>query len=85
MENHTTLAFADSRERVVSNSYWIDDSRPCITYGLRGVVHAIIDVIGEGRDVHSGVDGGAAVEPMVDMFVNKVPAIVMTGLTPLLG
>jgi len=51
----------------VSNSYWIDDTRPCITYGLRGVVHATIDIIGEGPDVHSGVDGGASVEPMADM------------------
>ncbi|KAG8994336.1 hypothetical protein FRB93_001592 [Tulasnella sp. JGI-2019a] len=52
---------------LVSNSYWIDDARPCITYGLRGVVHAMIDVIGKGPDVHSGVDGGAATEPMMDM------------------
>ncbi|KAG8878994.1 hypothetical protein FRB97_002042 [Tulasnella sp. 331] len=52
---------------LVSNSYWIDDTHPCVTYGLRGVVHAIIDVVGKGPDVHSGVDGGAATEPMMDM------------------
>lgn len=50
-----------------SNSYWIDDTHPCVTYGLRGVVHAIIDVVGKGPDVHSGVDGGATTEPMMDM------------------
>ncbi|KAG8893744.1 hypothetical protein FRC01_013378, partial [Tulasnella sp. 417] len=52
---------------LVSNSYWIDDARPCITYGLRGVIHATIEVQGEGPDVHSGVDGGAHIEPMMDM------------------
>ncbi|KAG9017933.1 hypothetical protein FRB90_000115 [Tulasnella sp. 427] len=52
---------------LVSNSYWIDDARPCITYGLRGVIHATIEVHGEGPDVHSGVDGGAHIEPMMDM------------------
>ncbi|KAG8923467.1 hypothetical protein FRC00_006232 [Tulasnella sp. 408] len=52
---------------LVSNSYWIDDARPCITYGLRGVIHATIEVQGEGPDVHSGVDGGAYIEPMMDM------------------
>ncbi|KAG8907880.1 hypothetical protein FRB99_001739 [Tulasnella sp. 403] len=52
---------------LVSNSYWIDDMRPCVTYGLRGVVHATVEISGEGPDVHSGVDGGGHVEPMMDM------------------
>lgn len=29
---------------LVSNSYWIEETRPCITYGLRGVVHLSIEV-----------------------------------------
>ena len=29
---------------LVSNSYWIEETRPCITYGLRGVVHVSIEV-----------------------------------------
>lgn len=28
----------------VSNSTWINDERPCITYGLRGVVHCSVEV-----------------------------------------
>lgn len=27
-----------------SNSYWIGEDTPCITYGLRGVVHATVEV-----------------------------------------
>ena len=27
-----------------SNSTWIADDRPCITYGLRGVVHSVLEV-----------------------------------------
>jgi len=27
-----------------SNSTWIGDDRPCITYGLRGVVHCTVEV-----------------------------------------
>ncbi|KAF8334688.1 uncharacterized protein EI90DRAFT_2914698 [Cantharellus anzutake] len=52
---------------LVSNSYWIDDETPCITYGLRGVIHASIEISNQGEDRHSGVDGGARPEPMMDM------------------
>ncbi|PCH40332.1 glutathione degradosome [Wolfiporia cocos MD-104 SS10] len=53
---------------LVSNSTWIAEDRPCITYGLRGVVHCNVTISSEGPDKHSGVDGGAAVEPMLDML-----------------
>ncbi|KAI0088477.1 Zn-dependent exopeptidase [Irpex rosettiformis] len=52
---------------LVSNSTWIAEDTPCITYGLRGVVHCKVQVSGQGPDLHSGVDGGAVAEPMVDM------------------
>lgn len=52
---------------LVSNSTWIAEDTPCITYGLRGVVHCNVEVSSDGPDRHSGVDGGAAVEPMLDM------------------
>ncbi|KAI0927550.1 hypothetical protein AcV5_008062 [Taiwanofungus camphoratus] len=53
---------------LVSNSTWIAEDIPCITYGLRGVVHCNVEISSEGPDRHSGVDGGAAVEPMLDML-----------------
>jgi len=27
-----------------SNSYWLNDKTPCLTYGLRGVIGATIEV-----------------------------------------
>lgn len=53
---------------LVSNSYWIGEETPCITYGLRGVVHATVEIHSERADVHSGVDGGAVSEPMIEMI-----------------
>ncbi|KAF5315326.1 hypothetical protein D9619_006998 [Psilocybe cf. subviscida] len=52
---------------LVSNSTWIADDKPCITYGLRGVVHCGVTVKNDGPDVHSGIEGGAIGEPMIDM------------------
>ncbi|CAG8662244.1 15943_t:CDS:10, partial [Acaulospora morrowiae] len=45
----------------VSNSYWLDDETPCLIYGLRGVIS------GPRNDLHSGVQGGAVSEPLIDM------------------
>lgn len=42
---------------LLANSYWLDDETPCLTYGLRGVVHATVEVQSEKPDLHSGVDG----------------------------
>ncbi|KAK9764746.1 hypothetical protein K7432_007509 [Basidiobolus ranarum] len=53
---------------LVSNSYWLGDDVPCLTYGLRGVIHATIEIRNNQPDSHSGVDGGAVSEPMVQMI-----------------
>ncbi|KAH9933265.1 Zn-dependent exopeptidase [Amylocystis lapponica] len=53
---------------LVSNSTWIAEDIPCITYGLRGVVHCNVEINSNGHDLHSGVDGGVTVEPMLDML-----------------
>ncbi|EFI27177.1 hypothetical protein CC1G_15002 [Coprinopsis cinerea okayama7 len=52
---------------LVSNSTWITDDRPCITYGLRGVIHCGLEISSNFPDLHSGVEGGGVVEPMADM------------------
>ncbi|PRT56250.1 putative di- and tripeptidase DUG2 [Wickerhamiella sorbophila] len=52
---------------IFSNSYWLTDSRPCLNYGLRGIVYAKITITSDKADVHSGIDGGAAREPGHDM------------------
>ena len=53
---------------ILANSYWIDDEVPCLTYGLRGVLHATIKVDSNHPDVHSGVDGSFMMdEPLFDL------------------
>ncbi|KAL1683459.1 hypothetical protein EV122DRAFT_201331 [Schizophyllum commune] len=53
---------------LVSNSTWIGEEEPCITYGLRGVVHCAVEITNSMPDVHSGVEGGRVKEPMLDMI-----------------
>ncbi|KAJ7725375.1 hypothetical protein B0H16DRAFT_1594756 [Mycena metata] len=52
---------------LVSNSTWIAEDTPCITYGLRGVVHCALEISSDLPDLHSGIEGGAVVEPLLDM------------------
>ena len=50
-----------------SNSYWLGEDIPCLTYGLRGVIHSTLTITSKNVDLHSGVDGGAVSEPLIDM------------------
>ena len=53
---------------LLANSYWLDDIVPCLTYGLRGVIHATLQVESAQPDLHSGVDGSSALdEPLKDL------------------
>lgn len=53
---------------LLANSYWLDDHIPCLTYGLRGVVHANLIVTSDHPDLHSGIDGSALLdEPLKDL------------------
>ncbi|KAF7713065.1 Glutathione degradosome Dug2 [Penicillium ucsense] len=53
---------------LLANSYWLDDSNPCLTYGLRGVVHANLIVTSDHPDLHSGIDGSSLLdEPVKDL------------------
>lgn len=53
---------------LLANSYWLDDEVPCLTYGLRGVIHATVAVESEKPDLHSGVDGSRMNrEPTIDL------------------
>ncbi|KAG6865510.1 hypothetical protein C0991_001941 [Blastosporella zonata] len=62
-------AIGDIDAILVSNSTWIGEDKPCITYGLRGVVHCSLEISSQFPDLHSGIEGGAVVEPMLDMYV----------------
>lgn len=52
---------------LLSNSTWIDEDDPCVVFGMRGVLHATLEVSSGISDAHSGVDGGIVAEPMFDM------------------
>lgn len=53
---------------LLANSYWLDDYNPCLTYGLRGVVHANLVITSDHPDLHSGIDGSTLLdEPVKDI------------------
>jgi Cys-Gly metallodipeptidase DUG1 len=46
----------------ISDNYWLGTSKPCLTYGLRGVSYFHLSVSGPRADLHSGVFGGTVRE-----------------------
>lgn len=59
--------FADVDVVCISDNYWLGTEKPCLTYGLRGCNYYSVAVSGPGQDLHSGVFGGTAQEPMTDL------------------
>uniref|UniRef100_A0A0M3IAV0 M20_dimer domain-containing protein n=1 Tax=Ascaris lumbricoides TaxID=6252 RepID=A0A0M3IAV0_ASCLU len=52
----------------ISDNYWLGTSKPCITYGLRGVSYFSIEITGSNQDLHSGTYGGNVFEPLADLM-----------------
>ena len=46
----------------IPNSYWIGETKPCLTYGLRGLAAFSVSVQCCEQDLHSGVMGGSVHE-----------------------
>lgn len=59
--------FKDADAVCISDNYWLGTEKPCLTYGLRGCIYYGIEISGPGQDLHSGVFGGTAQEPMTDL------------------
>ncbi|KAJ5421681.1 Peptidase M20 [Penicillium cf. griseofulvum] len=59
--------FKDTDAVCISDNYWLGTEKPCLTYGLRGCNYYSISISGPAQDLHSGVFGGSAHEPMTDM------------------
>ena len=59
---------------LLANSYWLNDDFPCLTYGLRGVVHATVQVESQRPDLHSGVDGSY----LIDEALKDLIALIAT-------
>ncbi|KXL43157.1 hypothetical protein M433DRAFT_5923 [Acidomyces richmondensis BFW] len=60
--------FSDADAVCISDNYWLGTEKPCLTYGLRGCNYYSIEVSGPAQDLHSGVFGGTAHEPMTDLI-----------------
>jgi Cys-Gly metallodipeptidase DUG1 len=70
--------FEDADAVCISDNYWLGTEKPCLTYGLRGCNYYSLSVHGPGQDLHSGVFGGTAQEPMTDL-VRVLGRLVDTG------
>lgn len=60
--------FKDADAVCISDNYWLGTEKPCLTYGLRGCNYYSVEISGPGQDLHSGVFGGTAHEPMTDLM-----------------
>ncbi|KAJ1758889.1 hypothetical protein LPJ58_002563 [Coemansia sp. RSA 1591] len=64
MEEYRAL-FGVPRLILLSLSYWLGESTPCLTYGMRGSIRANLRIESTRKaDVHAGVWGGAVNEPL---------------------
>lgn len=71
---------------LLANTYWLDDDFPCLTYGLRGVIHATIRVESDRPDLHSGVDGSHLIdEALKDLVALLATLTDSNGKVNLLG
>lgn len=50
---------------IVSDTGMVADDRPTLTYGLRGIAALEVCLTGPQRDLHSGIFGGAVMNPAV--------------------
>lgn len=62
LEQHKEMLTADII--VVSDTGMIAEDIPSITTGLRGLAYMEVEVTGPGRDLHSGLFGGAVANPV---------------------
>jgi acetylornithine deacetylase/succinyl-diaminopimelate desuccinylase-like protein len=62
IHEHADLLAADVA--VISDSHMLDENTPAIAYALRGLVYIEVAVTGPDHDLHSGVYGGAVLNPI---------------------
>ncbi|XP_046849143.1 cytosolic non-specific dipeptidase-like isoform X2 [Xenia sp. Carnegie-2017] len=61
------LFFKDVDFIAISDNYWLGTSKPCLTYGLRGIIYFHVKVNCADKDLHSGSHGGPVYEAMSDV------------------
>ena len=52
----------------ISDNYWLGKTKPCLTYGLRGLAYFELTLQCSTQDLHSGVLGGTVHEAMTDLI-----------------
>jgi len=52
----------------ISDNYWLGKTKPCVTYGLRGIAYYNVTIKCAESDLHSGVYGGTVREAMIDLI-----------------
>ncbi|KAK3511792.1 hypothetical protein QTP70_023190 [Hemibagrus guttatus] len=78
--------FKDVDYVCISDNYWLGKTKPCITYGLRGICYFFLEVECCDKDLHSGVFGGSVHEAMTDLItlmgslVDKKGKILVPGM-----
>uniref|UniRef100_A0A8C6PLS2 Carnosine dipeptidase 2 n=1 Tax=Nothobranchius furzeri TaxID=105023 RepID=A0A8C6PLS2_NOTFU len=78
--------FKDVDYVCISDNYWLGKTKPCITYGLRGICYFFVEVECCEKDLHSGVFGGSVHEAMTDLIslmgclVDKKGKILIPGM-----
>lgn len=68
IESRKDTFFKDVDYVCISDNYWLGTTKPCITYGLRGICYFFVEVSCADKDLHSGVHGGAVYEAMHDLI-----------------
>lgn len=68
LENEKEGFLKDVDFVVITDSRWLGPTKPCITYGLRGVCYFFIEVECASKDLHSGSFGGSVPEAMTDLI-----------------
>lgn len=51
----------------ISDNYWLGTTKPCVTYGLRGLCGFQLEIQCAEKDLHSGTAGGTVHEAMGDL------------------
>eukprot|EP00047_Mylnosiga_fluctuans_P003869 m.231399 g.231399 ORF g.231399 m.231399 type:complete len:421 (+) comp12210_c0_seq1:393-1655(+) len=68
VESEKSKFFGDVDAFCISDNYWLSTTKPCITYGLRGLCYFMVEIEGGSKDLHSGVFGGTVHEATIDLF-----------------
>uniref|UniRef100_A0AC34QH46 Peptidase M20 dimerisation domain-containing protein n=1 Tax=Panagrolaimus sp. JU765 TaxID=591449 RepID=A0AC34QH46_9BILA len=67
LKAHKDTFLADVDFTCISDNYWLGKTKPCITYGLRGICYYGIEITVCKQDLHSGVFGGSVHDGVSDL------------------